>query len=162
MPSKYPLRWVSHPMREYPITTGILLLFLGLIAAFLWDVTSTPVDQSITVFTWVGMNVAGWDMPFFYYLGIIFLFFSLITYFIPTYYQCDEDLITIRYWFFKVTHRYDEYGCFYLDAKGVMLSTFKRPRRLDPFRGLSLRFSRSRKEKQPLLDILQERIGNRV
>jgi len=43
-----------------------------------------------------------------------------------------------------------------------MLSTFKMPRNLDPFRGLSLRFSKTRNEKDELLIILEEKIGNKV
>jgi hypothetical protein len=162
MSNDKPLTWVSHPMREYPITTAVLLLFLAAMAAFLWDVTMTPADQNIALFSWLGMDVKGWDMPLFYYLGVAFLFFSLITYFIPTYYECGEQSIKVKYWFVTMQRQWSDFGCYYQDARGVMLSTFRHPRRLDPFRGLSLRFSRSRNEKEVLLEILNTKIGNKA
>jgi hypothetical protein len=42
-----------------------------------------------------------------------------------------------------------------------MLSTFKMPRRLDPFRGQSLRFSKTKAEKEQLLEILRNKIGKK-
>lgn len=101
-------------------------------------------------------------MPLFYYIGMLVIIFSLITYFIPTNYALHDDYIEVYYWFVRVTRPYSDFGCYYEDKKGVMLSTFKRPSRLDPFRGLSLRFSKTQDEKEKLLDVLDDKIGNKV
>lgn len=61
----------------------------------------------------------------------------------------------------KVERKYKDFGCFYSDKHGVMLSTFKTPRRLDPFRGLSVRFSKTQSEKDELLKFLENKIGKR-
>lgn len=62
---------------------------------------------------------------------------------------------------FKRERKYSEFKCFYVDKKGVMLSTFARPRGLDRFRGQSIRFTKEQKEKEEMLKFLDEKIGNR-
>ena len=106
--------------------------------------------------------VIQWEMPLFYYLGLGIFFVSLLPYFMPTTYEFYEDKIRIIYWVVKVERKYSDFGCYYVDKKGVMLSTFTRPRRLDSFRGQSIRFSKTKEEKEELLKILSEKIGNQV
>ncbi len=138
------LSWTSHPFKEYPTMSLLLSIFMILLAIGLW---------------YLAVDV--WEMPIFYYIGLFAFFFSLITYFIPTKYNIYNTKIEIYYWFIKVERSFADFGCYYSDKKGVMLSTFKRPRKLDPFRGLSLRFSRNKQEKEELMKILQEKIGNK-
>ena len=146
MSNKEPkLSWTSHPLRDYPITSIILIIFIIILSAALWQIA-----------------VVSWEMPLFFYLGLGIFFFSLITYFIPTSYEFYEDKIVIYYFFIRVERAYSDFGCFYTDKKGVMLSTFKAPRRLDGFRGQSIRFSKSRTEKDELIKLLKEKIGNQV
>ena len=54
--------------------------------------------------------------------------------------------------------KYTDFGCFYYDKKSVTLGTFKRPRRLDSFRGTMLRFSKDKTEKEELLKFLRTKI----
>jgi hypothetical protein len=138
------LKWQSWPFMERPRTSVALVAFLVFLAWFLWHLT-----------------VVQWAMPFFYYLGMLLVLANLFPYFIPTTYELHEYEIEIRYLFLKITRRYNEFGCFYLDKRGVMLSTFKMPRRLDSFRGQSLRFSGGRDEKDALVEILARKIGKR-
>lgn len=138
------LNWTSHPLRDYPKNSVILILFILIIAVSLWKIA-----------------VVEWQMPIFYILGLIIFVLSFSVYFIPTEYSFFEDKIVIIYWFYKVEKKYSDFGCFYADKKGVMLSTFKMPRRLDAFRGLNIRFSHSKEEKEKLFAILKEKIGNR-
>jgi hypothetical protein len=100
-------------------------------------------------------------MPLFYFLGLALVYGNLIPYFIITEYFLYEDEIQVRYIFFKIKRSWSDFGCFYKDKRGVMLSTFKMPRRLDPFRGQSLRFSKSQAEVPELLDFLEQKIGKR-
>lgn len=142
--SEINLTWTSHPFKDYPRSSLILVIFIIILAVSLWKIA-----------------VSIWDMPLFYYLGMIIFLISLITYFIPTKYELDNNKITITYLMIKVEKRYEDFGCYYMDNKGVMLGTFKKPRRLDPFRGTSLRFSKTKAEKTELLSILEKKIGNR-
>jgi hypothetical protein len=105
--------------------------------------------------------VVSWDMPYFYYLGMAILFLSLIVYFIPTYYTFYETHIEVIYLFIKNRREYTDFKCYYMDKHGIMLSTFRHPHRLDAFRGLNLRFSKNAEEKQALLSLLEQRIGNK-
>ncbi|MDD2332397.1 MAG: hypothetical protein PHI68_07080 [Candidatus Cloacimonetes bacterium] len=84
---------------------------------------------------------------------------NLMPYFILTQYSLFEDRVEVRYLFLKISRKYEEFGCFYHDKHGIMLSTFKVPRRLDSFRGLSLRFSKSRIEVPELLKFLGTKIS---
>lgn len=138
------LAWISHPFRDYPLNSIMVSLIFISLAVILWRVA-----------------VIDWDMPLFYYLGLAIFFFSLINYFIPTKYEMFDDKIVIYYWLFKVERSYSDFHCYYSDSRGIMLSTFQKPRRLDAFRGLSLRFSRSQSEKEELLKILEEKIGKK-
>jgi len=138
------LTWTSHPFKDYPRSSLILVIFIIILAVSLWKIA---VDL--------------WDMPLFYYIGVFLFMLSLITYFIPTRYVFTETKITTHYWFIKIERSYSDFGCYYADSKGIMLGTFKKPRRLDAFRGTSLRFSKNREEKEQLLEILEEKIGNR-
>lgn len=139
------LSWTSHPFVDYPITSILLAIVLITIAVLLWQIA-----------------VVQWNTPLFYILPMFILFATLLPYFIPTTYQFFESKITIYYLFVKVERRYSEFGCFYADKKGVMLSTFQQPRRLDSFRGQSIRFSKTKKEKEALFDLLEEKIGKKA
>jgi hypothetical protein len=138
------LKWTSHPLKDYPRSSLILIIFIVIMAISLWKIA-----------------VVIWEMPLFYYIGLTLFLLSLITYFIPTRYELSDHKITIFYLMIKVEKRYTDFGCYYQDNKGIMLGTFKKPRRLDPFRGTSLRFSKTRAEKEELLSILERKIGNK-
>lgn len=136
------LTWTSHPFKEFVITSILLSVFMVVLGIGLWYLTVTL-----------------WDMPIFYYIGVLVFFFSLISYFIPTRYELYDTKIIIFYWIIKTERHYSDFKCYYSDKKGVMLSTFNRPRRLDPFRGLSLRFTRRADEKIELFKILDQKVG---
>jgi len=136
------LKWESFPLIERPVVSIILIIFLFFLAFVLWQIV-----------------IIGWGYPIFYYGGMLLIIATLLPYFIPTSYCLSEDKITIHYLWMKVERKYADFGCFYADKRGIMLSTFKLPRRLDTFRGQSLRFSGSQKEKEALITILKEKIG---
>jgi hypothetical protein len=137
------LSWTSHPLRDYPRNSIILFVFIIILAVSLWRIA-----------------VIDWEMPLFYYLGLLIFFFSLSPFFIPTRYEFWNDKIVIFYWMIRIEKKYSDYKSFYLDKKGVMLSTFKMHRRLDAFRGLNIRFSKTGQEKEELLSILKEKVGD--
>ena len=138
------LEWESFPFRENPRKSLFVVLFLIAMFGFLWYLT-----------------IVLWEMPLFYILGVAFLLFDLLPYFIPTRYVMLENRFLIYYLSIKIEKQYDDFRCFYTDEKGVMLGTFMRPRWLDRFRGQSLRFSQDKAEKDELLKLLERKIGNR-
>jgi hypothetical protein len=138
------VEWVSHPFLDFPKSSVILVLFFIFMGYGLWQLT-----------------VINWDQPFYYFFGMLILFGGTISYFIPTHYAFRENEIVVHYWIFKLVRPYSNFGCYYTDKKGVMLSTFTMPRRLDPFRGLNVRFSKTQKEKKVLFELLERKIGNK-
>lgn len=136
------LKWRSWPLVERPLVSLALISFLVLLALVLWNLT-----------------VIQWESPFFYYLGMLLVLGNLLPYFIPTEYEMFEDGILVKYLIIKIQRKYSDFGCFYKDKRGIMLSTFKLPRRLDAFRGQSLRFSASKSEVNELMAILSSKIG---
>lgn len=136
------LSWKSTPFLERPYTTVALISFLILLSIILYQIT-----------------IIQWQTPFFYAAGMLLVIANLLPYFITTEYYLYETEIVIKYAFVKITRKYSDFGCFYLDSKGVMLSTFKVPRRLDPFRGQSLRFSSGKAEKEQLIEFLKIKVG---
>ncbi len=138
------LKWRSWPALERPWTSLILTGFLILIAALVWHIS---------------VNI--WQSPFYYYIGMLLVLGNLLPWFIPTDYELDHQGIRIRYLFIKINRKWDDFGCFYQDKRGIMLSTFKMPRRLDPFRGQSLRFSKDKTELEQLNKLLLEKIGKK-
>jgi len=137
------LSWTSHPFIDFPLTSIFLVIFLIVLAVILWKVA-----------------VVIWDMPLFYYLGFAIFVFSMITYFIPTRYDFYEMKIVIYYAMIKIERNYSDFKCFYSDKKGIMLGTFMKPRKLDSFRGQSIRFSKHHTEKENLIQLLEQKIGN--
>jgi hypothetical protein len=127
---------------ERPLASSLLLIFLIFLTVFLYK-----------------LAVLDWQMPLFYFLGLALIYGNLLPYFIITEYFLYDREIMIRYIFFKVKRPWSDFGCFYKDKRGIMLSTFKMPRRLDPFRGQSLRFSKSQTEVAELIEFLIDKIG---
>lgn len=136
------LSWKSWPFAERIRESVLLILFLIMLSVILFKIT-----------------IVEWNMPLFYFGGLALVFGNLLPYFIQTEYELYESEIVIHYAFITVKRPYSQFGCFYRDKLGVMLSTFKVPRRLDPFRGQSLRFSKTQEEVPRLLEILGEKIG---
>lgn len=136
------LSWKSWPFVERPFTSMLLISFLLLLAVLLY-----------------GITIVSWAQPLYYIIGMALVIVNLIPYFIPTLYELFEDKYVVHYLFVKISRPYSDFGCWYQDKRGIMLSTFKMPRRLDPFRGQSFRFSANRAERDQLIDFLQNKIG---
>jgi len=136
------LRFTSFPFLERPITSALLVVFLVLLSVWLWQ-----------------LAVVKWDMPLYYIIGLLLVVINLAPYFIPTTYLFYEERIEIHYSFIKIQRRYTDFGCYYSDKRGVQLGTFKTPRRLDGFRGQSIRYSKTAQEKEALHALLAEKIG---
>ena len=138
------LEWESFPFMEFPKKSLLLVLFLIFLFSYLYYLT-----------------VIRWEMPFFYLLSAVIMIGALLPYFIATKYQLFDEKIRVTYLIFKFERSYHDFRCYYADEKGVMLGTFVIPRWLDNFRGLSLRYSKAKVEREQLLEILELKIGNK-
>lgn len=132
--------WISFPFVEFPLSAALVLAFFVLAAVFVYSIT---------------LNLY-WVL-----LSMVFLFSSLFSFFVPTYYEFYDEHIFVKVLVFKRERKYNEFKCFYADKKGVMLSTFNRPRGLDRFRGQSVRFTKAQDEKEKIIEFLNEKIGNK-
>ena len=133
--------WTSFPAIDHPKKTVMVGIIILITAYILWQ-----------------LAIVEWDQPLYYVLGIIILFISLAPYFVPTSYYFFEDGFLVQYPFVKIEKKYTEYGCFYSDKMGFMLSTYKKPRRMDAFRGQSFRYSKTKIEKEEIMSFLEEKI----
>lgn len=135
------IAWTSWPFVENPSKSIFVCAILFLISVLLFKIA-----------------VLQWSMPIFHIGGMLLLIMSLLPYFILTEYNMYEDKIVIKYLFLRVERKYSDFGCFYSDGRGVMLSTFKLPRSLDSYRGQSLRFSKDKHEAELVLELLSKKI----
>ncbi len=135
-----PLEWRSFPLVDYPKSSIFLSAFIIFFAWLLWDIA-----------------VVEWHMFYYYLLGMLIFVLSLGNYFFPTYYIIDNNTVTIDYTITKIKKNFTDFRCFYADKKGVMLGTFMRPRRIDRFRGISIRFSKDQAEKDSLMKLLESK-----
>ena len=142
MSSDLLISWTSFPLVDNLKKSAILVSFIIFISAIVWYITFKQ-----------------WNSPIFFYIGMALLIFELLPYFVPTTYYLNDNTILIKYPLAKVEKKYSEYGCFYYDKNGIMLSPFSRPHRLDRFRGQSLRFSADKAEKDEVINILKTKIG---
>jgi len=138
------LSWRSWPFAERPRASILLVTFLVFLTYLLYRIT-----------------IVNWSMPLFYFGGLVLVYVNLLPYFITTEYFLYEREIHIRYVFINIKRPWTDFGCYYMDKRGIMLSTFTMPRRLDPFRGQSLRFSKSQEEREALIEILDRKIGRK-
>jgi hypothetical protein len=137
--------FTSFPFIDRPRTSTLLIIFLVFLSLLLRWFIQNALLLPITWF-WVSM---------------LLILISIWSYFIPSRYIFYDTKVVAKYVFMKVQRPYKDFGCFYSDKHGVMLSTFKTPRRLDPFRGMSIRYSKDQLEKKELLDFLAIKIGKR-
>ena len=137
--------WTSFPIKDRPKAAILVGILTVAIAYILFQMFMIGEDQT----------------PLYYFLGIFMWCIALMPFLVPTSYYFLENGIIVQYPFIKIEKLYEEYGCFYADKMGIMLSTFKMPRRLDAFRGQSIRFSKTQAERTEILQFLEEKIGKK-
>lgn len=119
------LTWISHPFVERPRTSAVLIGFIvGLLIV---------IKVSFEAWFWVIFSV-------------VVLFISLARYFFPTRYELTEDAVTMKLLMVKQSRPWSYFRTFYKSARGVVLSPFLRPSRLDTYRGFHLLCYQNRDE----------------
>jgi hypothetical protein len=119
------LTWKSHPARERPIATIFVVIFIAIIMSMVYYV----MDKSVFM-----MALA----------GLIFTV-SLSTFFFPTTYSIDEEKVVIKYTFSGKERNLSAFRKAFPESRGILLSPYLSPTRLENFRGFYLRYGKDNK-----------------
>jgi hypothetical protein len=119
------LKWSTHPVKRSAKTSILVILFL-LVIWFL--VYFTTFNLFLTI------------------LSVVIMLGSLSPFFLPTYYELDNQKIKVKFFFNTREKEWNMFRSFYVDKNGVLLSPFERPSRLENFRGLYVRFNQNKDE----------------
>lgn len=69
---------------------------------------------------------------------------TLAPFFLPVHYELTPEGVTRRMALFTTRRKWEEFPSYYHDDEGVKLSTFRTRSRLEPFRGIWLRYGGNR------------------
>ena len=120
-----PLEWSVRPFKESAVRSAIVIVVI-LAVGFLIFVA--------------------FKEPYLAVLSVLLLFASLHTYFGRTTYRLDADQVTVKSSFGTIAKRWSHFKKYYVDRKGVTLSPFDRPSRLEPFRSTRLLYGSNKDE----------------
>lgn len=116
--------WTSHPARERPLAAVFVTLFILLLLYLVYEQSGTPI------------------MPL---VGVLIFLLTLSTFYFPTKYTVDEKMVMIKYMFNVKSRNLSAFRSVYPGRRGVLLSPFLTPSRLENFRGFYLRYGRGNK-----------------
>lgn len=119
------LRWTSWPLVEHWWRSALALTCLFVTAAAVFHLTA--------------------NVPF-TVIAVVILATSLQGHFLPRTYVLDPEGVSVYVLGMKLRREWSYFRSYYADALGCMLSTFTYPSRLDPFRGVNLRYDRARRD----------------
>jgi hypothetical protein len=131
------LEWTCHPVRHRPLTgvaVGLLVLLLTAGAHLSFG------DRTLTA------------------LSLVVLTVSVSPFYLPTRYRIADDKVSIRSTLGRKEKSLELYRRLAADHRGVLLSPFDRPSRLDRFHGLNLRFDSADRER--VLEFLGRRLAD--
>lgn len=129
------LRWSIHPVKRSTKISILVILFL-LVVWFLVYLTTFSLLLTI--------------------LSLVIMLGSLSPFFLPTYYELDNKKIKVKFFFNTKEKQWSMFRSFYVDKKGVLLSPFEKPSRLENFRGLYVRFNQNKEE---VVDFVSSKIA---
>jgi hypothetical protein len=115
--------------------------------------------SAVVVLIIVGVGVAvqmAFKDNFLTVLSVVILVVSLHTFFSRTTYRLAEDGVTVTRVGVKTFKAWSAFKRYVADSKGVTLSPFAKPSRLDPFRSIRLLFGGNKDE---VVAFISERIG---
>ncbi len=132
--------WNSHPAKERPVAAVVVLTAILTIFYFVYDITGSPVMVLVAV--------------------LIFMI-SLSTFFFPTKYTVDEKQVVIKYLYSSKERNLSAFRTIFPGRRGVLLSPFLGPSRLENYRGFYLRYGKDNKERvdEFLKDLFDSKAG---
>ena len=130
------MEWIVHPIKENLLKSVLLLLFLILLCIAIYIAFQTL---------------------FYVFLAVVILFGSLNTFFLPVRYALYADRVTIFFPFSKRSKPWADFKSYYIDKRGILLSPFPKPSRLENFRGMYIRFGNN---KTGVVDFVKQKMGD--
>jgi hypothetical protein len=118
------LSWKSHPARERPVTTILVVIFIFLVLI----VVSAIMKNGFMIFLAAGIFII-----------------SLSSFFFPTTFTVDEKKVMIKYIFSAKERNLSAFRKCYPERNGILLSPYLSPTRLENFRGFYLRYGKNNK-----------------
>lgn len=128
------LSWTVWPMRERPLRSAAVILFLMVV---LWAIASAFGTA------WI-------------FVSAIILLVYLAGFFFPTRYLLGPESISARGLVSRKKRHWSGLKKYYVGKKGVHLSPYARPSRLESFRGIYLPFGGKREE---ILRFIEEKMS---
>lgn len=127
--------WRVHPLRERPGVAALVIAFLFLLHGAIY-----------------------WFLGHWWYVGVAaaVLLPSLAPFFLPVEYTLHPRYIAVRTPFRRFAKSWEAFQRCEIGPKGLFLSPFPTPSRLDNFRGLYVRFGRHREEVLRAFRMIQE------
>ena len=129
------IRWATHPVKRNTKISILVILFLLVVWFLVYLTTFSPL---LTI------------------LSVVIMLGSLSPFFLPTYYELDDEKIKVKFFFNTKEKEWNMFRSFYVDKNGVLLSPFERPSRLENFRGLYIRFNQNENE---VVDFVKSKIA---
>lgn len=131
------LEWTVHPLKaNWKVSIGLIAFLIAINTAVYFS----------------------FDSLTFLFLSIVFLFGSLSSFFLPTTYILNNEGITVKSVFRKSTRNWSYFKSYYSERKGVFLSPFPQPSRLENFRGLFIRFNNNKAE---VVEFIKQRLNSK-
>jgi hypothetical protein len=119
------LSWKSHPARERPLTAVLVTIFIMLVMALVYF----AMDRSLFMMTMA---------------GVIFTI-TLSSFYFPTTFTIDGKKVSIKYQFSVKERNLSAFRQCYPESRGILLSPYLSPSRLENFRGFYLRYGKGNK-----------------
>jgi hypothetical protein len=132
------LRWSTHPVKRSAKISILVILFLFVVWFLVYLTTFNPL---LTI------------------LSVVIMLGSLLPFFLPTYYELDNEKIKVKFFFTIKEKEWTMFRSFYVDKNGVLLSPFEKPSRLENFRGLYVRFNQN---KDPVVDFVKSKVKTKM
>lgn len=141
MPS---LTWKSHPARERPLAAALVTVFIIILMVTVYLIMHSAMM----------MLLAG-----------AILFISLSTFYMPTTFSIDENKVRIKYLYTIKERNLSAFRQYYPETRGILLSPYLSPSRLENFRGFYLRYGKDNKTQvdaiaRELIDAQRTRVGS--
>lgn len=134
MSEKAVLKWSSHPVKKKILISILVIVFLFVVWLVVYLTTSSLL---LTV------------------LSVVIMLGSLSSFFLPTHYELDQKKVRVRFFLTTREREWGAFRSFYVDKNGVLLSPFKKPSRLENFRGVYVRFNQN---KDQVVDFVKSNI----
>jgi len=129
------LKWSTHAVKRSTKISILVILFLFMIWLLVY---LTTFSLMLTI------------------LSVVIMLGSLSPFFLPTYYELDNEKIKVKFFFNTKEKEWNMFKSFYVDKNGVLLSPFEKPSRLENFRGLYVRFNQNKEE---VVDFVRSKIA---